>query len=163
MWTLEEADRLLRAFRAADGGAEMSELRIVGEGLLPLTLSFQQLDELPGHLAHRSQLFGGAELIAVPLGSILRRVHPPSSARFVTLRSQDGYATTVALADVNDAFLVYRLGSGPLTQERGGPFRLVIDPAQPQRCLKHVTTIEVLSTPAAEHVPTCHHHADRAA
>jgi DMSO/TMAO reductase YedYZ molybdopterin-dependent catalytic subunit len=136
----------------------MIHLRILGEGILPLTLSFRDLEALPEQLAHRSQLFGGRELHAVPLTSILRRVHPPGSARFLTLRSQDGYSTTLALSDMEGAILVYRLGGDSLTPACGGPFRLVIDPTQPRRCLKHVTTIEIVSSPAMEHVPTCHQH-----
>jgi DMSO/TMAO reductase YedYZ molybdopterin-dependent catalytic subunit len=132
-------------------------LRIGGEGLVPLTLSWQELAALPEPVVHRSQLFGGADLVGVRLQTVLLRVHPPASARFVTVRSQDGYETTLSLAELGDAVLIFKWGADALSSERGGPFRLVVDPAQPRRCLKHVVTLELVSRPAADILPSCTH------
>jgi DMSO/TMAO reductase YedYZ molybdopterin-dependent catalytic subunit len=138
-------------------------LTIEGEGMLRRELSWDDLAKMPGQVAHTSVLFGGKEVAAVPLSSLLRSIAPPGSARFMTFQSTDGYATTLPLAEASRALLVIRLGDAPLTPERGGPVRLVVTGANLRSCLKHVTHIRITSGGAAEVLPQCNHDAHRAA
>jgi DMSO/TMAO reductase YedYZ molybdopterin-dependent catalytic subunit len=64
----------------------------------------------------------------VPTGALLDAVRPRAEARFVLLRSYDGYTTNLPLADfaADDAILAHAWEGAPLTPEHGGPVRLVV-------------------------------------
>ncbi len=64
----------------------------------------------------------------VATGTLLDLVRPRSEARFVVLRSDDGYTTNLPLADfaAEDALLVHSWEGAPLTPEHGGPVRLIV-------------------------------------
>lgn len=59
---------------------------------------------------------------------LLGLVQPTPAARYVILRSYDGYATNVPLADFDDddVLLATHWEGQPLTREHGGPVRVVI-------------------------------------
>ena len=59
---------------------------------------------------------------------LLAAVEPKPEAAFVTLKSQDGYTTNLALADfaAEGAMLVHRWEGALLTPEHGGPARLIV-------------------------------------
>lgn len=59
---------------------------------------------------------------------IAETVTPLPSARFVTLRSYDGYSTSLDLSDflADGVFLASHWDGLPLTREHGGPVRLVV-------------------------------------
>ncbi|MBV6634003.1 MAG: sulfite oxidase-like oxidoreductase [Alphaproteobacteria bacterium] len=59
---------------------------------------------------------------------IVKAVQPLHTAKFVTLRSYDGYATALSMKDFlhEDAFLATHWEGAPLTREHGGPVRLVV-------------------------------------
>jgi DMSO/TMAO reductase YedYZ molybdopterin-dependent catalytic subunit len=141
----------------------MPMLTIEGEGLVRRFLELPDLIALPGQLAHRSELFGGREVAGVSLSSVLRLIEPRASARYIRFSSADGYSTTIALAALGDAQLVYRLGDEPLPAKLGGPVRLVVSAPTPRSCLKFVTTLALTAEPSQERLPECDHHKTRAA
>jgi DMSO/TMAO reductase YedYZ molybdopterin-dependent catalytic subunit len=141
----------------------MHILTIEGEGLVRRNLEFAELRALPEQLAHRSTLFHGRDVVGVSLASLLRLIEPRASARYVRFTSADGYSTTLALAAVGDAQLVYRIGDEQLPPKLGGPVRLVVSAPTPRSCLKYVTTLSLTAEPAQERLPECDHHETRAA
>ena len=138
-------------------------LTIEGEGLVRRILQFADLIALPEQLAHHSTLFGGREVAGVSLASLLRLIEPRASARWLRFSSADGYSTTIALAALGDAQLIYRLGDQPLPAKLGGPVRLVVSAPTPRSCLKFVTTLSLTAEPAQERLPACDHHQTHAA
>lgn len=60
--------------------------------------------------------------------TLLDLVRPRADARFVALRSDDGYTTNLPLADfaAEDALLAHSWEGAPLTPEHGGPVRLIV-------------------------------------
>ena len=59
---------------------------------------------------------------------LLAACQPREDARFVVLHSYDGYTTNLALEDfaAEDALLAHSWSGKPLTEEHGGPVRLVV-------------------------------------
>jgi DMSO/TMAO reductase YedYZ molybdopterin-dependent catalytic subunit len=137
--------------------AVMHMLTIEGEGLLRRYLEFAELRALPDQIAHQSTLFGGREVAGVALSSLLRLIAPPASARFVRFVAADGYSTSLPLAAIADAQLVYRLGDEPLPAQLGGPLRLVIAAPTPRSSLKHIVTLALTAAPVEERLPACDH------
>jgi DMSO/TMAO reductase YedYZ molybdopterin-dependent catalytic subunit len=138
-------------------------LTIEGEGMLRRELSYDELAALPEQVTSSSVLFGGREVVGVRIASLLRLIHPPGSARFMTFVSTDGYSTTLPLAAAAAAILVIRIGEEPLTRERGGPVRLVTGNPDLRSSLKHVSSIRLTASGVADVLPSCQHHAGRAA
>ena len=60
--------------------------------------------------------------------ALLAQVKPLPSARFLMIKSYDGYATNIPLADVDrdDVFLAHTWQNKPLDRVHGGPVRLVV-------------------------------------
>ncbi|MEO0391868.1 MAG: molybdopterin-dependent oxidoreductase [Pseudomonadota bacterium] len=60
--------------------------------------------------------------------AIINAVQPLPGAKFVTLRSYDGYATSLDMADFchEGVFLASHYDGQPLTREHGGPVRLIV-------------------------------------
>lgn len=57
---------------------------------------------------------------------LLSQVTPEIPALYANFHSADGYATSIAIADLEDAVLAYEMNGRPLSQEHGYPARLVI-------------------------------------
>jgi DMSO/TMAO reductase YedYZ molybdopterin-dependent catalytic subunit len=59
---------------------------------------------------------------------LIAACRPREEARFVLLHSNDGYTTNLSLEDfaAEDAVLAHAWSGAPLTQEHGGPVRLVV-------------------------------------
>ncbi len=64
----------------------------------------------------------------VTTADLLAAVSPRADARFVVLHSHDGYTTNLMLDDfaAEGAMLAHSWSGKPLTQEHGGPARLVV-------------------------------------
>jgi DMSO/TMAO reductase YedYZ molybdopterin-dependent catalytic subunit len=64
----------------------------------------------------------------VPMRAVLDEVKPLPSAKVLMVKSYDGYATNVPLADVDrdDVFIAHTWQGKPLDREHGGPVRLVV-------------------------------------
>ncbi len=85
--------------------------------------------------------------VGVPALHLLDLVRPRPEARFVMLRSYDGYTTNIplsAFAD-DDVLLAHSWEGKPLTAEHGGPMRLVLPKLyfwKSAKWLRHITVME---------------------
>jgi DMSO/TMAO reductase YedYZ molybdopterin-dependent catalytic subunit len=66
------------------------------------------------------------------------------NATFVVLHGQDGYRTSLPLADLlaSDVLLADRLDGEPLSMEHGGPMRLVAPAHYGYKSVKHISSVE---------------------
>ena len=82
----------------------MTQLRIEGEVSSPHTFSFSDLTRLPGQIADVGQLVPGRDGGGIRLRSLLERVSPADSARYITLESSDGkFSASLPITAVHDA------------------------------------------------------------
>ena len=81
---------------------------------------------------------------------ILDRVMPKGQARFVLLRSYDGYTTNITLEDFasEDAILAHSWEGQPLSRMHGGPVRLVVPHLYFWKSAKWLKRIEFLTRDA---------------
>jgi DMSO/TMAO reductase YedYZ molybdopterin-dependent catalytic subunit len=81
---------------------------------------------------------------------LLAACEPGEDARFVVLHSYDGYTTNLALEDfaAEDALLAHSWSGQPLTEEHGGPVRLVVPHLYFWKSTKWLQGIEFLSEDA---------------
>ncbi|MBR0817265.1 sulfite oxidase-like oxidoreductase [Bradyrhizobium liaoningense] len=81
---------------------------------------------------------------------LLAACRPREDARFVTLHSYDGYTTNLALEDfaAEDALLAHSWSGQPLTEEHGGPVRLVVPHLYFWKSAKWLQAIEFLTEDA---------------
>ncbi|MDX2143950.1 MAG: sulfite oxidase-like oxidoreductase [Rhodospirillaceae bacterium] len=85
--------------------------------------------------------------LGVPMRALLKTVAPFETAKFLMLKSYDGYSTNVALADVDrdDVFLGHTWNGAALTRDHGGPVRMVIPHLyfwKSAKWLRHITVME---------------------
>ncbi|HXH45847.1 MAG TPA: sulfite oxidase-like oxidoreductase [Bradyrhizobium sp.] len=78
---------------------------------------------------------------------LLGACQPREDARFVVLHSYDGYTTNLALEDfaAEDALLAHSWSCQPLTEEHGGPVRLVVPHLYFWKSAKWLQAIEFLT------------------
>jgi DMSO/TMAO reductase YedYZ molybdopterin-dependent catalytic subunit len=81
---------------------------------------------------------------------LLDACQPHPQARFVVLHSHDGYTTNLAIEDfaAEDALLAHAWSGAPLTQEHGGPVRLVVPQLYFWKSAKWIQSIEFLDADA---------------
>ncbi|MEY9183288.1 DMSO/TMAO reductase YedYZ molybdopterin-dependent catalytic subunit [Bradyrhizobium sp. USDA 326] len=81
---------------------------------------------------------------------LLAACQPREDARFVVLHSSDGYTTNLALEDfaAEDALLAHSWSSKPLSEEHGGPVRLVVPHLYFWKSAKWLQAIEFLTEDA---------------
>jgi DMSO/TMAO reductase YedYZ molybdopterin-dependent catalytic subunit len=81
---------------------------------------------------------------------LLAACQPREDARFVVLHSSDGYTTNLALEDfaAEDALLAHSWSGQPLTEEHGGPVRLVVPHLYFWKSAKWLQAIEFLTEDA---------------
>lgn len=95
---------------------------------------------------------------------LLAACQPREDARFVTLHSYDGYTTNLALEDfaAEDALLAHGWSGQPLTEEHGGPVRLVVPHLYFWKSAKWLQAIEFLTedAPGFWEVRGYHHRGD---
>src|SRR4051794_11931552 len=93
-------------------------LQIEGEVERPLTLSFLDLEALPGPVQLRdvSRIDPARKGDAVTLAGLLDRVRPHPAARYLTLHSStDDFHASIPLDAIRErAILIYRLDGEPL-------------------------------------------------
>ena len=77
---------------------------------------------------------------------LLMACQPRDEARFVVLHSHDGYTTNLPIEDfaAEDALLAHSWSGQPLTQEHGGPVRLVVPHLYFWKSAKWLQSIEFL-------------------
>lgn len=81
---------------------------------------------------------------------LLAACQPRDDARFVVLHSYDGYTTNLALEDfaAEDALLAHSWSGQPLTEEHGGPVRLVVPHLYFWKSAKWLQAIEFVTDDA---------------
>jgi DMSO/TMAO reductase YedYZ molybdopterin-dependent catalytic subunit len=81
---------------------------------------------------------------------LLAACQPRDDARFVVLHASDGYTTNLALEDfaAEDALLAHSWSGQPLTEEHGGPVRLVVPHLYFWKSAKWLQAIEFLTEDA---------------
>jgi DMSO/TMAO reductase YedYZ molybdopterin-dependent catalytic subunit len=109
-------------------------LEIRGEVETPLSLTYEQLRELPAtdvttdiHCVTRWSRFD-ARFRGVHWRELARLAAPKPTARFVVAHAEHGFTANVPLAALEDdeALVVYEADDEPLTLEHGWPVRLFI-------------------------------------
>jgi DMSO/TMAO reductase YedYZ molybdopterin-dependent catalytic subunit len=83
----------------------------------------------------------------VAMRTLLEQVKPLPSAKFLMLKSFDGYSTNVPLADVDrdDVLIAHTWQGKPLAKEHGGPVRLVVPHLyfwKSAKWLRHITFMD---------------------
>ncbi|ULK96517.1 sulfite oxidase-like oxidoreductase [Bradyrhizobium sp. I71] len=81
---------------------------------------------------------------------LLAACQPREDARFVVLHSYDGYTTNLALEDfaAEDALLAHSWSGQPLSEEHGGPVRVVVPHLYFWKSAKWLQAIEFLTEDA---------------
>ena len=127
-------------------------LQVTGHVDTPLSLSWAELLALPQrdvlcdmHCVTRwsryDNIFRG-----VPVREVLRRAGMRPDAEAAMIRGAEGYTTNLPMSDLDrDANLIATHWNGePLTEEHGGPVRLLVPHLYLWKSAKWVTGIEVL-------------------
>lgn len=83
----------------------------------------------------------------VAMRTLLAQVKPRPSAKFLMLKSFDGYSTNIPLADVDrdDVLIAHTWQGRPLAREHGGPVRLVVPHLyfwKSAKWLRHITFMD---------------------
>lgn len=128
------------------------DLRVYGEVERPLTLTWDELDELPKetvvqdiHCVTRwsryDNLFEG-----VPVQAVLRQARVRPEATHVLVHAEEDYTTNLPLADLDRPgnLLALAHGGEPLPPEHGGPVRLLVPHLYLWKSAKWVTGFELL-------------------
>jgi DMSO/TMAO reductase YedYZ molybdopterin-dependent catalytic subunit len=95
--------------------------------------------------SHRAPKWSGYRFRDVWEKLILPKARPGSEMRFVILRGQDGYRTSLPLSDLlaPDVLIADRLNDEPLSVEHGAPIRLVAPAHYGYKSAKHLDRIEL--------------------
>jgi DMSO/TMAO reductase YedYZ molybdopterin-dependent catalytic subunit len=110
------------------------DLRIYGEVEEPVTLTYEQLTQLPAtdittdiHCVTRWSRFD-AKFKGVHWRELAALCKPKPSAQFVVAHAEQGFTSNVPLAALEDenALVVYEADGAPLTPDHGWPVRLFI-------------------------------------
>ena len=110
------------------------DLRIYGEVEEPVTLTYEQLTQLPAmeittdiHCVTRWSRFD-AKFKGVHWRELAALCKPKPSAQFVVAHAEQGFTSNVPLAALEDenALVVYQADGAPLTPDHGWPVRLFI-------------------------------------
>ncbi len=136
------------------------QLRVGGDVRSPLTLEHEWAGlprtEMRADFhcvttwTRRSLLWGGVRFSDFYHQLVLPRVGPEADAVFVVLRAQDGYRTSLPLADMlaESVLLADHLDGQPLPVAHGAPLRLVAPAHYGYKSIKHLDRIEFRCTRA---------------
>jgi DMSO/TMAO reductase YedYZ molybdopterin-dependent catalytic subunit len=109
------------------------DFRVFGEVEEPLTLTWDELQELPSqevtvdiHCVTRWSRFDAA-FRGVHWSELAKLVRPKPSARYVIAHAEQGFTANLPLAALDDeeALIAYEADGEPLTPEHGWPLRLM--------------------------------------
>ena len=127
-------------------------LRVFGAVKDPVTFSWEQIVAMPCAKLERDfhcvTAWSVKDIVweGVRTRDLVNRVSPDPEARWVFVRSRDGYTTNVPIEDFRrpDSLLAYRMNGEPLPGEHGNPLRLVIPALYAWKSAKYVHEIEFL-------------------
>ena len=132
------------------------DFRVYGEVERPLTLTWDELDELPKetvvqdiHCVTRWSRFD-AEFTGVPWSAVRERVTPLPAAHFAIAHAEAGFTTNVPASalGLEGALLVTNADGEPLSPEHGWPLRLVVPGRYFWKSAKWLRAIELRATDA---------------
>ena len=128
-------------------------LTVSGEVEQPLTLSWEQLLELPSrdvtvdiHCVTRWSRFD-TTFKGVHWSEIAKLVKPKPSGRFVVAHAEQGFTSNMPLEAIEDesALIAYEAEGEPLTPDHGWPVRLLAPSRYLWKSAKWLTGIELLA------------------
>lgn len=127
-------------------------LRVCGEVEQPTVFTWEEVKALPQVEVHAdmhcvtrwSKLDNVWQ--GVPLRTVLDRVGPKPSARFVMIHAYGDYTTNLPLdvLDDEDVLLAHSHNDEPLTREHGAPLRLVVPKRYAWKSAKWVNGLEFM-------------------
>ena len=129
------------------------DLSVTGEVERPLTLTWEQLLELPSreitvdiHCVTRWSRFN-TTFKGVHWSEIGQLVSPKPSAGFVVAHAEQGFTANIPLAAIEDehALIAYEADGEPLTPDHGWPVRLVIPSRYFWKSAKWLRGLELLA------------------
>ena len=129
------------------------DFRVFGEVEEPVTLTWEQLQELPSrevtadiHCVTRWCRFD-ASFRGVHWSELAKLVRPKPTARFVIAHAEQGFTSNLPLAALEDenALIAYGADGEPLTPEHGWPLRLVIPSRYFWKSAKWLRGLELLT------------------
>jgi DMSO/TMAO reductase YedYZ molybdopterin-dependent catalytic subunit len=130
------------------------DLKVWGEVEEPLTLTFEQLKELPAtdvisdiHCVTRWSRFD-ARFKGVHWSELAKLCRPKPSARFVVAHAEQGFTANVPLSAIEDenALIVYEADGEPLTPDHGWPVRLFVPTKYFWKSAKWLRGLELSAT-----------------
>jgi DMSO/TMAO reductase YedYZ molybdopterin-dependent catalytic subunit len=128
------------------------DLTISGEVERPLTLTWEQLLELPSreitvdiHCVTRWSRFD-TTFRGVHWSELAKLVAPKPTGRFVVAQGEQGFTANVPLAAIEDedALIAYEADGEPLTPDHGWPVRLVVPSRYFWKSAKWLRGLELL-------------------
>jgi DMSO/TMAO reductase YedYZ molybdopterin-dependent catalytic subunit len=128
------------------------DFKVFGEVGTPLTLTWEQLQELPAtevttdiHCVTRWSRFD-TSFRGVHWRDLAELVEPKPSARFVVAHAEQGFTSNVPLAALEDekGLIAYEAGGAPLEPEHGWPLRLLIPSRYFWKSAKWLRGLELL-------------------
>ena len=151
---LTEKWPVLHAGTVPDTDLATWDLRVFGEVESPVTLTWDELNELPRsdhvqdiHCVTRWSRFD-TRFEGVHWRELAKLVRPKPSARFVVAHAEQGYTANVPLDFLEDdlALLATHADGEPLAPEHGWPLRLVIPGKYFWKSAKWLRGLELRST-----------------
>jgi DMSO/TMAO reductase YedYZ molybdopterin-dependent catalytic subunit len=130
------------------------DFRVYGEVETPITLSWEELSQLPRveatqdiHCVTRWSRFD-ATFAGVPWSALAERVRPRPSARFAIAHAEHGFTANVPLSflEAEGALLATHADGEPLTPEHGWPLRLVVPGKYFWKSAKWLRAIELTAS-----------------
>jgi DMSO/TMAO reductase YedYZ molybdopterin-dependent catalytic subunit len=132
-------------------------IRIEGLCDAPLTLDWAELDALftgDACVTHTERLSPKVRGEGVRLSAVLAPARPRPQATHAMVHDDGGYSACLSPAELKQAVLAHRADGKPLSDEAGGPVRLLV-PTSANACLsvKRVTRIVLLDHAEPDTVP----------
>ncbi len=127
-------------------------LEVFGEVDRPLTLTWEQLLELPSrevtvdiHCVTRWSRFD-TRFRGVHWSELAKLVQPRPSGRFVVAHAEQGFTANMPLAAIEDehALIAYEADGEPLTPDHGWPVRLLVPSRYLWKSAKWLRGLELL-------------------
>jgi DMSO/TMAO reductase YedYZ molybdopterin-dependent catalytic subunit len=145
---------VLHAGSVPDTDLATWEFRVFGEVERPVTLTFEELRELPStevtvdiHCVTRWSRFD-TSFRGVHWRELAKLAQPKPSARFVVAHAEQGFTSNVPLAALEDedSLVAYEAEGAPLAPDHGWPLRLVVPKKYFWKSAKWLRAIELTPT-----------------
>jgi DMSO/TMAO reductase YedYZ molybdopterin-dependent catalytic subunit len=151
---LTEKWPVLHAGSVPDVDLAAWDFRVFGQVENPITLTWQQLQELPSeeitvdiHCVTRWSRFD-TRFRGVRWQTLAELVEPKPTAKFVIAHAEQGFTSNLPLdaLDSDEALIAYEADGEPLTPDHGWPLRLVAPSRYFWKSAKWLRALELTST-----------------